>query len=68
MEPIIVNYKPVKHNEIGLYQENGGWFVWAWLNKESIEGPFSEADAKKKANEYLEAGKILYEGLAALGK
>ena len=68
MEPIIVNYKPVKQNEIGLYKENGGWFVWCWLNGEHIEGPFSENEAKKRANEILEDGKAFYAAMARLGK
>ena len=68
MDPKIVNYKPVKHNEIGVYKEKKGWFVWSWLNGEHIEGPFSENDAKKKANEILEAAKSFYAAMDNLGK
>ena len=67
MEPIIVNYKPEKHNEIGCYKEKEGWFVWSWANQEKIEGPFTEDEAKKKANEILEAAKYLYSELEKLG-
>ena len=68
MEPIIVNYKPIKKNEIGCYKEKEGWYVWYWMNVEKIEGPLSEGEAKKRANEILEAGKALYAALSELGK
>ena len=60
MEPIIVDYKSEKHNEICCYKENDLWYVSYWFISHQIDGPFAtEGEAKQKAEEILKVGKEL---------